>query len=104
MIARHWRGLAKTEFADDYVDHLRNETFPLLGRLPGFLNASILRRRLAEGVEFLVITNWTSLDALRAFAGDDIESAVVPEPVQRMMVDYDRTARHFEVVDRHEQS
>jgi heme-degrading monooxygenase HmoA len=98
MIARHWRGVARRERAEAYIEHLRAETFPALARLPGFLSASILRRRVPEGEEFLVITNWESLAAIRAFAGEDVEGAVVPDTVQEMMVSFDRTARHYEMV------
>ena len=99
MISRHWTGLAKSECADQYVEHLQRDTFPAIRRLAGFKTASILRRQVAEGVEFLIVTTWESLDAIRAFAGDHAEAAVVPEAVQRMMVRYDRTVRHFDVVD-----
>jgi heme-degrading monooxygenase HmoA len=99
MIARHWSGLAKREFADTYVEHLHSETFPQLVQLPGFHDASILRRDVGRGVEFLVVTVWKSLDAIRSFAGDDAEHAVVPVKVQQMMIEYDRRARHYEVVD-----
>lgn len=98
MIARHWRGVAKADRATDYIDHLRAETFPALEKLPGFVSASILRRAVPEGVEFLIVTEWQSLDAIRAFAGDDIETAVVPQAVQEMMIEFDRVARHFDVV------
>jgi heme-degrading monooxygenase HmoA len=99
MIARHWRGIAKREFADAYVEHLHAETFPQLVQLPGFHDASILRRDVEQGVEFLVVTVWKSLDAIRSFAGNDPQSAVVPMKVQQMMIEYDRRARHYEVVD-----
>jgi heme-degrading monooxygenase HmoA len=79
--------------------HLRQETFPAIRRLPGFVNASILRRDAKDGVEFLIVTTWESLDAIRAFAGDDIEAAVVPEVAQQMMVDYDRFVRHYQLVE-----
>ena len=98
MISRQWRGLAKSAHADAYVAHLREETFPSLHQLPGFAGASILRRTLADGVEFLVVTRWSSLEAIRAFAGADVERAVVPPEVQAMMVEYDERARHYEIV------
>ncbi|MBE7366204.1 antibiotic biosynthesis monooxygenase family protein [Ramlibacter pallidus] len=98
MISRQWRGLAKSSRADAYVEHLHAETFPAIRALPGFQGASILRRALPEGVEFLVVTQWASLEAIRAFAGDAVDVAVVPEKVQEMMVDYDRVVRHYEVV------
>ena len=98
MISRHWRGLTKSTHADEYVEHLRTETFPQLANIPGFLNASILRRQTQEGVEFLVVTNWESITAIKQFSGRQPENAVVPEKVQKMMVEYDRKARHYEVV------
>ena len=99
MISRQWRGVASREHADAYVQHLRTATFPALRRLPGFVDASILRRVVPEGVEFLIVTQWTSLDAIRAFAGANVDAAVVPEAVAAMMVDYDRVVRHYEVLE-----
>ena len=99
MISRQWRGLAQSTQAQKYVTHLRAETFPALRKLPGFVDASILSRRLVDGVEFLVVTRWDSLDAIARFAGSDPEVAVVPGEVAAMMIDYDRRARHFEVIE-----
>jgi len=99
MISRHWRGLAKPEHAEAYVEHLRTETFPALKLSSGFISASILRRRTEGGVEFLVVTHWSSIEALRAFAGAEADLAVVPANVQGMMVEYDQVVRHYEVVD-----
>ena len=96
MISRHWRGLAKPAFAEAYVDHLQTQTFPALRQLPGFVSASILRRAVSEGVEFLIVTEWVSIDAIRAFAGANAETAVVPQNVHDMMIDYDRVVRHYE--------
>lgn len=99
MIARHWRGLVKRERADAYVEHLQSQTLPQLVQLAGFHDARVLRRDLPQGVEFLVVTIWESLDSIRAFAGHDVESAVVPPAARDMMIEYDRSARHYEVVD-----
>ena len=89
MISRQWRGPAKPSAADRYVEHLRVETFPLLSRIEGFMGASILRRTLAEAVEFLIVTRWDSLEAIRRFAGANAAQAVVPDTVRAMMVSYD---------------
>jgi heme-degrading monooxygenase HmoA len=98
MISRQWRGTARRSEAERYVAHLREETFPQLERLEGFRGSSILRRDVAAGVEFRIVTLWDSLDAIRAFAGADLETAVVPDKVKAMMVSYDRAAAHYEVV------
>jgi len=98
MISRQWRGLAKPEHAEAYVEHLQTETFPAIRRITGFLSASILRRRTDQGVEFLIVTRWSSIEAIREFAGAEAETAVVPPKVQAMMVEYDQMVRHYEVV------
>ena len=99
MILRQWRCLARREQAPKYIEHLRRETFPALGQLAGFVDASILSRQLQAGVEFLILTRWESLAAIRRFAGEDTEAAVVPAGVAAMMLDYDRRACHFDVVE-----
>ena len=98
MISRHWRGLAKSTHADFYIEHLREETFPKLRKIPGFVDATILKRRLEHGVEFLVITRWSSMEAIERFAGPDRDVAVIPEKVREMMVEFDPSVRHYEVV------
>ena len=98
MISRHWRGLAKSTHAERYLEHLREETLPILRKIPGFLAATILRRRLEHGVEFLVITRWSSMKAIEGFAGPDRDVAVVPEKVREMMIEFDSSVRHYEVV------
>ncbi|HET6995450.1 MAG TPA: hypothetical protein VFI06_10740 [Chitinophagaceae bacterium] len=97
MISRHWIGLAKKEKAGEYILHLKTNTFTQLKKLDSFISASILKRELDEGIEFLIITEWKTLDAIKQFAGDQYDTAVVPEIVQPMMIRYDRKARHYEV-------
>ena len=99
MISRHWRGVAKTDQADNYIDHLRNNTFSKLATVVGFCGMSILRRPTTGGVEFLIVTTWQSEDAIREFAGESMLVAVVPPPVQNMMIEYDRLVVHYEIVD-----
>ena len=99
MISRHWKGVARTEEADNYIAHLRNETFPHLAQIDGFISASILRRETQTGTEFLILTNWQSIEAIRQFAGDTALVAVVPTKVQAMMIEFDKEVDHYEVVD-----
>jgi heme-degrading monooxygenase HmoA len=98
MISRQWRGLVEADLAEAYVEHLRMETFPAIRKLPGFVSASILRRVVAEGVEFLIVTQWASLESIRGFAGSNPEVAVVPQKVRDMMLEFDQVVRHYEVV------
>jgi heme-degrading monooxygenase HmoA len=99
MISRHWKGIARPGQEDAYVHHLMTDTFPLLRRLPGFVRASILQRRVAAGTEFQIVTVWESIESIKAFAGDQVETAVVPEEVQRLMVSYEGEVAHYEIRD-----
>jgi heme-degrading monooxygenase HmoA len=90
--------LAHPDRAQEYIAHLRTETIPALRNIPGFIDASIHSRPLGAGIEFLVLTRWQSLDAIAGFAGADAEIAVVPGKAAALMIEYDRRARHFEVV------
>ena len=97
MIARHWKGVARAEEARNYIHHLRLETFPQLSAIDGFVDATILKREVDEGIEFLIITVWQSLDAIKAFAGENLTEAVVPQNVQDMMITFDTHATHYEI-------
>ena len=99
MISRHWKGVSQVEEADRYIKHLMSETFPTLRKIDGFIDASILRREVSRGVEFLIVTRWRSVDAIRRFAGESPNVAVVPATVQAMMIEYDKEVAHYEVVE-----
>lgn len=99
MIERHWKGLAKFDEAENYEHHLKTETFVTLASIPGFISVKILKRNLADGVEFLVVTVWKSLAVIKAFAGENINIAVVPQKVSDMMISYDGIAVHYDVVE-----
>ena len=97
MIERHWKGIARKERANEYIDHLRTDTFQEIKKIKGFISASILKRDVSQGVEFLVITRWETLGAIKQFAGEKIDAAVVPKLVQDIMLKYDEKVRHYEV-------
>jgi heme-degrading monooxygenase HmoA len=102
MILRAWKGVAKEEEADQFARHLRMVTFPGAAKIKGFVRGTVTRRDLGAGVEFLVLTEWETLAAIKEFAGEDAELAVVPPEVKAMLADYDRYATHYQVVDRYE--
>ena len=99
MIARHWKGLVKKDRAADYISHLKNDTFEKLSHINGFVRASILSRNTETGVEFLIITEWNDIEAIKHFAGETYELAVVPKIAREMMVSYDPLVSHYEIYD-----
>jgi heme-degrading monooxygenase HmoA len=99
MIVREWRGRTSQAREQDYINYFRRKVLPELGAVDGFLGASLLKTERAGEIEFLVLTRWASMDAIRKFAGDEIEEAVVHPEAAAMLRDYDRTVRHYEVVE-----
>jgi heme-degrading monooxygenase HmoA len=97
VIARTWRGWSSAAEAPAYLAHLETATFPALGGIDGFEGSYVLRRDVDGEVEFLVVTLWSSLDAVRAFAGDDHERAVVPLEAERVLARFDPAVTHYEV-------
>jgi heme-degrading monooxygenase HmoA len=98
MIARLWRGIAVREKAEDYVRHLQRSVLPELYQIDGFRGAYVLRRDLNNGVEFTVQTLWESMDAIRKFAGENVEAAVVAPAARSLFREFDSTATHYEIV------
>lgn len=97
MIGRMWRGWASRETADGYEEIFKHEVAQELNQVAGYRGAYLLRRDDRDGVEFVTLTLFDSLDAVRGFAGDQYETAVVLPAAQALLRDYDRTARHYEV-------
>ncbi len=97
MIARIWKGLAKPECADDYIEYLRNDTMKKLEPLSGFRELKILHQNLNQGVEFLVMTIWDNMASIEQFAEDQINKAVVPAIVQEYMISYDLEVLHYKI-------
>src|SRR5579864_1290541 len=76
-IVRHWSARTTEAQLPKYLEHFSVNVLPELRIVPGFLGASVSVRHNANEVEIFVETTWRSLDAIRAFAGADLEAAVV---------------------------
>jgi heme-degrading monooxygenase HmoA len=98
MIARMWRGSAIRERADDYIKHLQQSVVPELSQIDGFKGIYLLRRESSDGVEFVVLTLWESMEAIRKFAGENPEVAVVAPAARALFREYDAKVKHFEIV------
>jgi heme-degrading monooxygenase HmoA len=99
MIIREWRGRARRSQADAYPRHFRERVISELREVPGFMGAQLSRRDVDGGVEFLVLTQWQSMDAIRGFAGTEVDKAVVEPGAAAALVEFDERVRHYEVVE-----
>jgi heme-degrading monooxygenase HmoA len=96
VITRMWRGWARSYQADRYEQHYRSEVMSTLSQVPGFRGARLLRRRLGEETEFVSLTLFDDLDAVRGFAGPDYETAVVAEEARELLARFDGRVSHYE--------
>jgi len=99
MVARIWHGYTPPANADAYEALLREEIFRNIAgrRIPGYRGIELLRRALAEEVEFVTIMWFDGLDDVRAFAGYDREVAVVPPEARRLLSRFDARSAHYEL-------
>jgi len=96
MITRLWRGWTATENAAAYERFLLDELFPSMRDIDGFQGADVLRRVGEDEVAFVTLTRFASLDAIRAFAGDDPEVPVLEPQALALLSRYDERAQHFD--------
>jgi heme-degrading monooxygenase HmoA len=100
MIARSWTGHAPLDDPDSYPSFLLEVVRPQLEALDGFCGLYLLRRPGSDAIEYRVITLWDSMDAIRAFAGDEPGRAVVEPEARAALASFDREVRHYDVVAR----
>jgi heme-degrading monooxygenase HmoA len=102
VISRIWHGYTTPENADTYETLLKEEIFTGIRDrdIAGFREIQLFRRNLASEVEFITVMWFDSLDAVRAFAGEDYEAAVVPPKARAILSHFDGRSQHYEVRER----
>lgn len=102
MISRVWYGWTTRQNADAYEALLKTQIFPaiLAKRIDGFQRIELFRRDSSNAeIEFVTVMWFTSLEAVKSFAGDDWQIAVVPAPARALLKRFDQTSHHYEVRD-----
>jgi heme-degrading monooxygenase HmoA len=97
VIARIWRGAVRQEDADEYAEYMRVTGVGAYRMTPGNQGAWILRRPLGELTEIVAFSFWDSMDAVRAFAGDDPSRAVYYSEDDRFLVQRSDVVEHYDV-------
>ncbi len=102
MIHRVWRGWTTRENGRAYEQLLRDEIFPGIAAkgVRGYRGIQLLRRELPSGeLEFMTVMTFESLDAVRAFAGEDYHRAYVPPAARQVLSRFDELAAHYEMLE-----
>ena len=97
MIVRMWRGRARGAKAEAYERFGTAKVFSTLPAIAGHRGAYLLKRPLDGEVEFMAVTLWESRDAIRAFAGDAIDRAVVEPEARALLSSFDEFVSHYEL-------
>ena len=99
MITRIWHGWTSPENADTYEVLLRTEIFPGIAEkgIPGYRGVHLLRRELADEVEFVTMMWFDSIDSVREFMGEDYEVAFVPESARKVLSRFDERSQHYDM-------
>ena len=100
MILRMWKGRATVEKSREYIEHATKKVFPALAAIEGHRGAYLLQRAVGGAIEFVVLTLWESMEAVRRFAGAKPEKAVVEPKARAALIAFDELVTHFEVVHR----
>ncbi len=104
MIARVWTGAVRRADADAYAAYIGETGLADYAGTAGNRGAWLLRRDAGDRTEFVTFTLWESLDAIRGFAGDDIEKAVYYPEDDRYLIERGPTVSHYEVAGQKEPS
>ena len=98
MIVRMWHGRVPTEKAAAYRAFLNERAIPDYRSVPGNLSVYILERPEGEVTHFITLTFWESMDAIRAFAGEDVEKAKYYPEDKDFLLEFEPRVVHYEVV------
>ena len=98
MIARTWHGRVPADRADAYVEYLERTGLAEYARTPGNRGAYVLRRTEGGVTHFVLTSLWDSLDAVRAFAGDDAERARYFPEDDDYLLEREPLVTHYEVL------
>ncbi len=99
MVSRIWHGWTTPADADAYEALLKREIFVGIENrhIHGFKGIQLLRRSVGSEIEFVTIMEFDSLDAVREFAGEDYEAAVVPPSARAVLSHFDVRSQHYEI-------
>src|SRR4030095_1328212 len=98
MIARLWHGWTKGENADRYELLVATKVLPSFEHLKGYKGAYLFREDRESETEFVTLTLFEDVEAVRRFAGEDYQAAVVPTEARQLLARFDERSKHYEII------
>lgn len=99
MITRVWRGRTAANAAEDYEEFLRHTAYPDYGGVEGNKGWILLRRDLADSVEFMFVSFWESMDAVHRYAGGDAQRPKYYAEDKEALLELPERADLYAVID-----
>ena len=99
MITRIWHGRTSVEDADKYLDFLLNAGTKEYRETPGNLSIKVWRQMASNCFHFYTVTEWESIEAIKAFAGEDYEKAVYYPEDDGILLEFEEKVNHYETFD-----
>lgn len=97
MIVRMWHGRTHASKAQAYQEFLNQRAIPDYRSVAGNLSVHILRREEGEVTHFITLTYWENMDAIRGFAGENVETAKYYPEDANFLLEFEPTVVHYEV-------
>jgi heme-degrading monooxygenase HmoA len=98
MIARIWRGRTIASYADEYLEYLKKTGLQDSRSTNGNQGVYILRRLKDDEAEFLFLSLWESMAAIKQFAGEDYEKAKYYPQDQEFLLEMEPAVSHYEIL------
>jgi len=100
MIARVWHGVTPASKGDAYMEYLEESGLKAYRSTPGNRGVYVLRRVEGGKADFVLISLWESMEAVRKFAGPDVERAVYYPRDRDFLLEFEPKVAHYEVLAR----
>ena len=76
MIARIWQGRTRPGMGKPYYEYLEETGLKEYQATEGLKKVLVLTREVGDQTEYVLVTLWDDMDAVRRFAGPEPEKAV----------------------------
>ena len=97
VVAREWRGRVAPARADEYYQYLLGGVKKIRA-VPGNLGVEVMRRDETGAVEYVVISYWVSREAIKAYAGQDIEKPHHLPKDRELLLELPTRVLHYDVI------
>jgi len=100
-VKRIWHGWTTPEKADEYQALLQREVSVGIEamNIDGLTRFEMMRRDLGDEVEFVTIMEFTDLEAVKRFVGEDYEQCYVPPAARAVLKRFDQRSAHYELLE-----